>query len=96
MYLVDTNILMHTGVMNVSNQYECDRSKDLLTGREAAALLPHTSYSRLMRWARERKVPYIEDPGGRRFFERADIEKLMTRVPARNEAVLSGGGFGEC
>lgn len=69
------------------------KQDDLLTGREAAALLPHTSYSRLMRWARERKVPYIEDPGGRRFFERADIEKLMTRVPVRNEAVLSGGGF---
>ena len=66
---------------------------DLLTGREAAALLPHTSYSRLMRWARELKVPYIEDPGGRRFFERADIEKLMTRVPVPDEAVLSGGGF---
>ena len=46
-----------------------------------------------MRWARERKVPYVEDPGGRRFFERADIEKLMTRVPVRNETVLSGGGF---
>lgn len=70
------------------------KQDDLLTGHEAAALLPHTSYARLMRWARERKVPYVEDPGGRRFFERADIEKLMTRVPARNEAVLSGGGSG--
>lgn len=87
---------MHTVVMNVSKQYERSGSKDLLTGHEAAALLPHTSYSRLMRWARERKVPYVEDPGGRRFFERADIEKLMTRVPARNEIGLSGGESGEC
>ena len=87
---------MHTVVMDVSKQYECNGSKDLLTGHEAAALLPHTSYSRLMRWARERKVPYVEDPGGRRFFERADIERLMTRVPARNEIGLSGGESGEC
>lgn len=87
---------MHTVVMNVSKQYEHGRSKDLLTGHEAAALLPHTSYSRLMRWARERKVPYVEDPGGRRFFEQADIEKLMTRVPARIEIGLSGGESGEC
>ncbi|WP_306825632.1 hypothetical protein [Gleimia europaea] len=87
---------MHTVVMNVSNEYECSGSKDLLTGREAAALLPRTSYARLMRWARDRKVPYVEDPGGRRFFVRADIEQLLTRVPARDDGVLPGGDSGEC
>ncbi|WP_083600566.1 helix-turn-helix domain-containing protein [Actinomyces denticolens] len=51
---------------------------DMLTGRQAAALLPGVSYAMLMRWAREGRVPstqYVE--GGRRLFRRSDIEALL-------------------
>ena len=78
--------------MNVHQMHK-QYTSDLLTAREAAQILPSTSAATVSRWARDRLIPYVELPNGRRFFERTDIEKLMTRVPVRNEAVLSGGGF---
>ena len=80
---------MRMNVHQMHKQY----TSDLLTAREAAQILPSTSAATVSRWARDRLIPYVELPNGRRFFERADIEKLMTRVPVRNETVLSGGGF---
>lgn len=50
---------------------------DLLTGREAVKLLPGTTYSALMRWARDGLVPSVQYvKGGRRLFRRKDIEAL--------------------
>ncbi|EPD31482.1 hypothetical protein [Gleimia europaea] len=83
---------------------------DLLTGREAAARLQDVSYAKLMRWARERKVPYVENLAGRKMFRVEDIEALNTYtfVPARDDDPLlpedrvlpgfsvSGGESGEC
>ncbi len=80
---------MRMNVHQMHKQY----TSDLLTAREAAQILPSTSAATVSRWARDRLIPYVELPNGRRFFERQVIESLVTRVPVRNEAVLSGGGF---
>ncbi|AYD90742.1 DNA-binding protein [Actinomyces lilanjuaniae] len=55
-----------------------DLQRELLTGREAAALLPGVSYATVMRWAREGRicsVQYVK--GGRRLFYRTDVEALL-------------------
>lgn len=73
------------------------RKDDLLTAREAAQILPSTSAATVSRWARDRRIPYVELPNGRRFFERQVIESLVMRIPARDNGILPGfGGSGEC
>lgn len=87
------------------------RGDDLLPGREAVKLLPNMSYAKLMRWARERRVPYVENRAGRKFFRPEDIRALnhYTYVPAldgvhdslpEDQALpgfeSSGGEAGEC
>ena len=57
------------------------RKSDLLTGRQAAELLDGVTYTTLMRWGREGKVPSIQYvDGGKRLFRRSDIEALKTRT----------------
>ena len=74
---------------------------DLLTSREAVALLPGVSYAQLMRWAREGSVSSVQYmPRGPRWFRRSDIEALLEpvvrgRAPdgsAEGAAVLPGLG----
>lgn len=83
---------------------------ELLTGREAAARLRDVSYAKLMRWARERRVPYVENRAGRKMFRVEDVEALNTYtfVPARDDDFIlsedqvlpgvsvTGGESGEC
>ena len=50
------------------------READMISGREAAALLPGVTYTTLMRWAREGEIPstqYVKR--GKRMFARADV-----------------------
>jgi hypothetical protein len=55
--------------------------RDLLTAKNAAALLPGaSSYQSLLRWARQGKVPFVRLPSGRMFFRRSDIEALLAPV----------------
>lgn len=71
---------------------------DLLTSREAVALLPGVSYAQLMRWAREGSVSSVQYmPRGPRWFRRSDIEALLEpviggRAPDSGAAVLPGLG----
>ena len=70
---------MHERMTNMSES-------NMLSGREAAALLPGITYTTLMRWARQGQIPstqYVE--GGKRLFRREDIEALSTlgAVPRR-------------
>ncbi len=82
--------------MNVHQMHKLDTS-DLLTASEAAEILPSTSAATVSRWARDRLIPYVELPNGRRFFERQVIESLVTRIPAREDGILPGfGESGEC
>ena len=82
-------MLMHERMANVSES-------NMLCGREAAALLPGITYTTLMRWARQGRVPstqYVE--GGKRMFRRSDIEALLTPkmapVASSSPASSSGG-----
>lgn len=82
--------------MNVQQMHK-QYANDLLTAREAAQILPSTSAATVSRWARDRLIPYVELPNGRRFFERQVIESLVTRIPARDDGILPGfGESGEC
>lgn len=76
-------MLMHERMANVSES-------NMLSGREAAALLPGITYTTLMRWARQGRVPstqYVE--GGKRMFRRSDIEALL--IPRMAPAVGPAG-----
>jgi len=56
------------------------REPGLLSGRQAVKLLPGITYTTLMRWAREDRVPSIQYvDGGKRLFRRSDIEALKAR-----------------
>ena len=87
--------------MNEKRIHELSKDQ-LLTGREAAAQLRDVSYAKLMRWARERRVPYVENRAGRKMFRVEDVEALNTYtfVPARDDDFLLSEdqvlpGFGE-
>lgn len=67
--------------MNIHNMYR-SASDELLSAAQAAKLLPSTSASTVSRWARRGEIPFVELPGGRRFFRRSDIEALLTPVVA--------------
>ena len=67
------------------------READMISGREAAALLPGVTYTTLMRWAREGEIPstqYVKR--GKRMFARADVlamrgkETLKSSVTAKD------------
>ena len=64
---------------------------ELLSAASAATLLPQTSASTLLRWARTGKVPYIRLPSGRVFFRRADVEALLEPVEVGEDL----GPFGD-
>ncbi|QOR45481.1 helix-turn-helix domain-containing protein [Trueperella pyogenes] len=51
---------------------------ELLTAYEVAELLPDTSVATVYRWSRQGKIPYIELPSGRKYFQRKDIEMMLT------------------
>ena len=65
---------------------------EYLTATQAAALLPDTSSATVLRWARTGKIPVVELPGGRKFFLKSDIERILTPTTesadeaARNES----------
>ena len=55
------------------------REGDVISGREAADMLPGITYATLMRWAREGRVPSFQYlKGGKRLFLRSDIEALLS------------------
>mgnify|MGYP000910029492 FL=1 len=60
---------------------------EYLSSTQAANLLPLTTSSTLMRWAKAGRVPSIVLPSGRRVFRRADIEAILepTEVSAAVE-----------
>lgn len=69
------------------------RESDLIGGRQAVELLPGITYTTLMRWAREGRVPstqYVE--GGKRLFRRSDIEALKAPRAASAPSVSSVSG----
>ena len=53
-------------------------SDDLLSPREAAALIPGTTAATLRRWARAGKVPAVVLPSKRMLFRREDVLALLT------------------
>lgn len=70
------------------------READMISGREAAALLPGVTYTTLMRWAREGEIPstqYVKR--GKRMFARADVlamrdkEALKSTVTTEDTSV---------
>lgn len=91
--------------MNINDTKEHEQ---LLTAREVAALLPDTSYQTVLRWARDGELPFIELPGGRKYFCKSDIDAILTPrfstddcdpLPEDQELpgfVLAGGDSGEC
>lgn len=86
--------------MNVHDMNN-NASDDLLTAAQAAKLLPSTSASTVSRWARRGEIPYVELPGGRKFFRRSDVEALLTPVVGSAASAddgscsLSGVGRGD-
>lgn len=73
------------------------RNKDeLLSAAEAAKLLPSTSAATVSRWARRGEIPFVELPGGRRFFRRSDIEALLTPVVASAPSAEAHGSSFDC
>ncbi|MFT3944338.1 MAG: hypothetical protein QM705_11040 [Ancrocorticia sp.] len=64
--------------MNVSNRYENSDTKDLLSAREVSEQYPWISRGQVWRWSREKKIPTVELPSGRKLFPRAAIEKMLT------------------
>lgn len=57
-----------------------NQAAELLSPREACALLPGVGYQALLRWARQGDVAHVRLPNGRIYFRRADIEVLLTPV----------------
>ena len=77
------HVLMEERVFNI-------REPDLLSGRQAVELLPGITYTTLMRWAREGRVPstqYVD--GGKRLFLRSDIEALKAPKTTSAPSVAS-------
>ncbi len=54
--------------------------QELLTAAQVAELLPSTTSQTVLRWARRGDIPYVELPGGRKFFRRSDVEAVLTPV----------------
>lgn len=51
---------------------------ELLSARQVSELFPGIgSPATVRRWAREGKIPYVQLPGGRRLFRRADFEQMI-------------------
>ena len=64
-------------------------SEQLLSARQVSELFPGIgSPATIRRWAREGKIPYVQLPGGRRLFRRADFEKMIAhRAPDGAEGI---------
>ena len=61
------------------------READMISGREAAALLPGVTYTTLMSWARESEIPstqYVKR--GKRMFARADVLAMRGKETFRS------------
>lgn len=65
------------------------QDNELLTAKEAAELIPHTSHQTVLLWARKGDIPSIVLPSGRRLFRRKDIEALL-RPPELDNSVSAG------
>jgi excisionase family DNA binding protein len=59
-----------------------DASPELLTAKEAGALLGGISDETVNRWAREGKLAHITLPSGQRRFRRETIDAILAGTPA--------------
>lgn len=67
------------------------READMISGREAAALLPGVTYTTLMRWAREGAIPstqYVKR--GKRMFARTDVLAMRDKEALRPAVTAEG------
>lgn len=62
---------------------------ELLTAAEVASRLPSTSAQTVLRWAKTGQIPFVELPGGRKFFYPEVVNHLLT--PKLNAAASSAG-----
>ena len=88
---LDKNDLLSIIVYMNDKRINQRKEDDLLSSREAAALLPGTSPAALNRWAREGKVPSHQLLTGRRFYRPEDVLRLLEpQGGAENDAGSEG------